>query len=141
VKPNNLAFGSETTKLDAVKSQPLQRLSCSGCYTKRRHLKCWTLNARHRVDLIAVISKKKSVRSILSMRQYVAVALLFVFFVGVNRVGGSKLLSQDIIERFLEVTPNPFIDLVVGFVVVQSTSVDTEIVVSLVAVVVGSFSE
>ena len=75
------------------------------------------------------------------MRQYVAVALLFVFFVGVNRVGGSKLLSQDIIERFFEVTPNPFIDLVVGFVVVQSTSVDTEIVVSLVAVVVGSFSE
>ena len=73
----------------------------------------------------------------LTPRLLAAVALLFVFLVGVNGLGdGFKLLGQDFIESFFAATSNPFFGLIVGLLattVVQSSSVTTAMVVGLVA--------
>ena len=73
----------------------------------------------------------------LTPRLLAAVALLFVFLVGVNGLGdGFKLLGQDFIERCCAATSNPFFGLIVGLLattVVQSSSVTTAMVVGLVA--------
>lgn len=66
-----------------------------------------------------------------------AIALLFVFLVGVNGLGdGFKLLGRDFVEGFFRATGNPFIGLIVGILattLVQSSSVTTSLIVGLVA--------
>ena len=75
--------------------------------------------------------------SALAPRLLAALALLFVFLVGVNGLGeGFKLLGQDFIQSFFAATSNPFFGLIVGLLattVVQSSSVTTAMVVGLVA--------
>ena len=70
-------------------------------------------------------------------RLLAAVALLFVFLLGVKGLGdGFKLLGQDLIQSFFSATENPFISLVVGLLattIVQSSSVTTSMIVGLVA--------
>ena len=76
-------------------------------------------------------------RPALALRLLSALGFLFVFLVGVNGLGeGFELLGQDIIEGFFAATSNPFVGLVVGLLattLVQSSSVTTAMVVSLVA--------
>lgn len=70
-------------------------------------------------------------------RLLAAVALLFIFLLGVKGLGdGFKLLGQDLIQSFFSATENPFIGLVVGLLattIVQSSSVTTSMIVGLVA--------
>ena len=70
-------------------------------------------------------------------RAVAVVALLFVFLVGVKGMGdGFKLLGTDVLDSFFRATSNPFIGLVVGILatsLVQSSSVSTTMIVSLVA--------
>ena len=70
-------------------------------------------------------------------RAVAVVALLFVFLVGVKGMGdGFKLLGTDVLDSFFRATSNPFIGLVVGILatsLVQSSSVSTAMIVSLVA--------
>jgi sodium-dependent phosphate cotransporter len=63
--------------------------------------------------------------------------LLFVFLVGVNGLSdGFKSLGSDLLDSFFQATENPFIALMVGILattLVQSSSVTTSMIVSLVA--------
>lgn len=85
----------------------------------------------------AIAPPPEGSRSALLLRLLSAVALLFVFLVGVKGLGdGFKLIGEDLIESFFAATSNPFIGLVVGLLattVVQSSSVTTAMVVGLVA--------
>ncbi len=66
-----------------------------------------------------------------------ALALLFVFLLGVNGLGdGFKSLGQGLLDSFFAATENPFMALMVGILtttIVQSSSVTTSLVVGLVA--------
>ena len=70
-------------------------------------------------------------------RLLAALALLFIFLLGVKGLGdGFKLLGQDLIQSFFTATENPFVSLVVGLLattLVQSSSVTTSMIVGLVA--------
>lgn len=72
-----------------------------------------------------------------AMRLLAAVALLFVFLLGVNGLGdGFKLLGGGLLQSFFAATRNPFIGLMVGILattLVQSSSVSTSLIVGLVA--------
>lgn len=85
----------------------------------------------------AIAPPPEGSRSALLLRLLSAVALLFVFLVGVKGLGdGFKLIGEDLIESFFAATSNPFVGLVVGLLattVVQSSSVTTALVVGLVA--------
>ncbi len=67
----------------------------------------------------------------------VVLLLLFVFLVGVNGLSdGFKSLGSDLLDSFFQATENPFIALMVGILattLVQSSSVTTSMIVSLVA--------
>jgi sodium-dependent phosphate cotransporter len=65
------------------------------------------------------------------------IALLFVFLLGVNGLGDAfGSLGRGVIESFFAATRNPFMGLMVGILattLVQSSSVTTSLIVSLVA--------
>ena len=89
------------------------------------------------VDVPVTVPPPAGSRSAFLLRLLSAVALLFIFLIGVKGLGdGFKLIGEDLIERFFSATSNPFIGLVVGLLattVVQSSSVTTAMVVGLVA--------
>lgn len=66
-----------------------------------------------------------------------ALALLFVFLIGVKGLGsGFRLLGEELTRGFFAATENPFVGLVVGLLattIVQSSSVTTAMVVAMVA--------
>ena len=76
-------------------------------------------------------------RADLFRRVLAALALLYVFLVGINGLGlGFKLLGKDALDTFFAATENPFVGLVVGILtttLVQSSSVTTSMIVGLVA--------
>lgn len=83
-------------------------------------------------------SPRRRHRSIVTFGHVVtAVALLFVFLLGVKGLGdGFKLLSRDLVENFFRATANPFVGLIIGILattLVQSSSVTTAMIVGLVA--------
>ena len=71
------------------------------------------------------------------LRLAAALALLFVFLLGVNGLGdGFKSLGGGLLESFFAATENPFMGLIVGILattIVQSSSVTTALIVGLVA--------
>ncbi len=71
------------------------------------------------------------------LRGALAVALLFVFLVGIAGLGdGFKGLGKGLLDSFFTATTNPFMGLVVGILattLVQSSSVTTSMIVALVA--------
>ena len=87
--------------------------------------------------MLAAIVRSGAKRSAHLPRVFAALALLFVFLLGVKGLGdGFKLLGQDVIESFFAATSNPFVALIVGLLattVVQSSSVTTSMIVGLVA--------
>lgn len=76
-------------------------------------------------------------KRVLLPRVAAALALLFVFLLGVKGLGsGFRLLGEDLIQGFFAATENPFVGLVVGILattLVQSSSVTTSMVVAMVA--------
>lgn len=70
------------------------------------------------------------------IRILLALALLYLFLVGVNGLGsGFKGLGENLVESFFRATANPFVGLMVGLLattLVQSSSVTTSTIVSLV---------
>lgn len=70
-------------------------------------------------------------------RVLLVLALLYLFLVGVDGLGGGfKALGQDAVQTFFDATGNPFIALMVGILattLVQSSSVTTAMIVGLVA--------
>ncbi len=66
-----------------------------------------------------------------------AVALLFIFLVGVNGLGnGFESLGEGVLDSFFASTENPFVGLMVGVLattLVQSSSVTTSLIVGFVA--------
>ena len=95
------------------------------------------MGAEERVNVRPTVLPPNRPPSTLAPRLLAALALLFVFLVGVNGLGdGFRLLGQDFIQSFFAATSNPFIGLIVGLLattVVQSSSVTTAMVVGLVA--------
>lgn len=87
--------------------------------------------------MLAAIVRSGARKSAQLPRVFAALALLFVFLLGVKGLGdGFQLLGQDTIESFFAATSNPFIALIVGLLattVVQSSSVTTSMIVGLVA--------
>ena len=71
------------------------------------------------------------------LRAVAVVLLLFVFLTGVKGMGdGFKMLGSDVLDSFFQATDNPFVALIVGILattLVQSSSVSTAMIVSLVA--------
>ena len=71
------------------------------------------------------------------LRVAVVLVLLFAFLLGVKGLGDAfGLLGQDLLATFFAATENPFVGLVVGLLattLVQSSSVSTSMIVSLVA--------
>ena len=87
--------------------------------------------------MLAAIVRFGATKSAHLPRLVAALALLFVFLLGVKGLGdGFQLLGQDTIDSFFTATSNPLIALIVGLLattVVQSSSVTTSMIVGLVA--------
>ncbi len=71
------------------------------------------------------------------VRTLFLLALLYLFLVGVNALGGGfKSLGSGVLDSFFSATKNPFVGLMVGILattLVQSSSVTTATIVGLVA--------
>ena len=87
--------------------------------------------------MLAAIVSSGATKSGHLLRLFAALALLFVFLLGVKGLGdGFELLGQNTIESFFAATSNPFIALIIGLLattLVQSSSVTTSMIVGLVA--------
>ena len=84
------------------------------------------------------ISRRRPPKNLVRVGRLVAaLALLFIFMLGVKGLGdGFKLLSKDLVQGFFRATGNPFVGLIVGILattLVQSSSVTTAMIVGFVA--------
>jgi len=87
--------------------------------------------------MLAISRRPPSKNLVRVGRLLAALALLFIFLMGVKGLGdGFKLLSKDLVQSFFRATGNPFVGLIVGILattLVQSSSVTTAMIVGFVA--------